>query len=809
MPSHPFSQRLQRYYLRYTAGFAVFVLFLSVLEHLGMPPRWIGYAFLLFTIILYAAIGIASRTSSVSEYYVAGRRVPALFNGMAVAADWMSAASFIGLAGMLYLYGYQALAYVMGWTGGYVLIALLLAPYLRKFGRYTIPDFLAARYGGNAVRLIGAFAAILASFVYVVAQIYGVGLITSRFVGLPFEIGVFLGLAGILVCSFLGGMRAVTWTQVAQYIILIAAYLAPVVLLSWQTTGMPLPQAVYGDILQRIQQQEKTVFSLPAEEEARARYRERAAEYAGKIARLPDSLTSERERLSTEIEALKQNPNVPMRDVLSLERQRRDLPDDPAAARKEWGRAMQTAQAQGAPPAHHDEAFPGADENQRGHERLNFLLLIFCLMVGTAALPHILARYYTTPTVREARYSVVWSLFFILLLYLTAPLYAAFAKYEIYSALVGTPITELPSWISAWNRLGLISIEDINKDGLLQLAELRINPDVIVLATPEIAMLPYVVSGLVAAGGLAAALSTADGLLLTITSALSHDVYYKMFRPHASTQWRLVISKSMLFVAAGLAAFAAAQKPATILYMIAWAFSIAGAAFFPALVMGIFWKRANRAGAIAGMITGLFITLYYLFRLNVDRISWLGISGIGMDPWLGVESVAAGAWGIPAGFLAIVVVSLLTAKPEVRTQHLVESIRYPILPMPTPESSAAAQSGPPDPTPEQRRYWSGNLRLIGMLLSLWFLVTFVAGFFARELNQYTFLGVPLGFYIGAQGALIVYLFIVWFYARRMDRLDHAHGVAEPDDEPEPKRGLLAWFRRKRNTRNTRNTKTMR
>jgi cation/acetate symporter len=241
---------LRRYYAYYTVGFFIFIGTLAVLERHGMPPRWIGYSFLFLTIFLYATIGVLARTASVSEYYVAGRRVPAVFNGMATGADWMSAASFMGLAGTLYLSGYQGLAYVMGWTGGYVLVALLLAPYLRRFGQYTIPDFLAARYGGNLARLVGVFATVLASFVYVVAQIYGVGLITSRFVGLQFEVGVFVGLAGILVCSFLGGMRAVTWTQVAQYAILIVAYLVPVTILSYQVTGIPVPQLTYGQVLQ-------------------------------------------------------------------------------------------------------------------------------------------------------------------------------------------------------------------------------------------------------------------------------------------------------------------------------------------------------------------------------------------------------------------------------------------------------------------------------------------------------------------------------------------------------------------------------
>ena len=577
--------KLQRYYLYYTGGFLSFVGMLAVLEKNGMSPRWIGYSFLFFTISMYAIIGIVSRTADVSEYYVAGRRVPAFFNGMATGADWMSAASFIGLAGTLYLSGFQGLAYVIGWTGGFVLVALLLAPYLRRFGQYTVPDFLGARYGGNAIRLVAVGAAILASFVYVVAQIYGVGVITSRFVSLQFEIGVFVGLAGILVCSFLGGMRAVTWTQVAQYLILIVAYITPVAILSYNVTGNPVPQLVYGQVLQQVTQLENRLFETPAEIQVRQLYRERADLYAQKIMQLPYSLSFEREQLKAS--------DAQMKDIVVLERQRRDLPHDPDQARARWENAMFSAVDRSKPPIHHGEAFPGETPEERDVLRINFLALIFCLTIGTAALPHVLTRYYTTPTVRQARESVFWSLLFILLLYITAPAYAVFAKYEVLSHLAEIPITKLPGWVAAWSKIGLVSIEDINGDGILQLAELSLNPDVIVLATPEIAGMPYVVSGLVAAGGLAAALSTADGLLLTITSALSHDVYYRIIRPDASTQFRLVISKSMLLVVAVLAATVAAQKPGTILSMVAWAFSIAGSAFFPALVLGIFWERAQ------------------------------------------------------------------------------------------------------------------------------------------------------------------------------------------------------------------------
>ncbi|WP_454828205.1 sodium:solute symporter family protein [Pseudoxanthomonas wuyuanensis] len=567
-----FISNLPKIYTMYTGGFIAFVIFLAIAEQMGMPNKIIGYIFMAATIGLYAMIGIMSRTAQVDEYYVAGRKVPAVFNGMAVGADWMSAASFIGMAGTLYVQGYDGLAYVMGWTGGYVLVALFLAPFLRKFGQYTIPDFLGARYGGNAARTVGIIAAITASFVYVVAQVTGAGIIVSRFLEVPFYFGVFFGLAGILVCSMLGGMRAVTWTQVAQYIILIIAYLTPIVWLSLKVTGNPIPQIAYGEVLQNIA-------------------------------------------------VLEQQLGV---------------------------------------TAPHSAPFNVTD-------RTNFLALTFCLMVGTAALPHILMRFFTTPSVKEARASVGWSLFFIFLLYFSAPAYAAFAKYEVYSNVVGQAIADLPSWVASWTQVGLVAVNDANGDGILQLAELTLKADAIVLATPEIAGLPYVIAGLVAAGGLAAALSTADGLLLTISNALSHDVYYKMVNPNASTTKRLTIARILLVFVAFCAALVAAQKPEGILALVAWAFSIAGAAFFPALVLGIFWKRANKAGAVSGMIVGFALTMFYL----------VGVQFMGMEKWFNINTVSAGIFGIPAGFLVIWIVSLLTKAPAQEVQDMVEDIRYP------------------------------------------------------------------------------------------------------------------------------------
>ena len=668
-----FARQLRHYYGIYTLGFALFVVLLAIGESLGLSQQLIGHVFLFVTIAIYATIGVLSRTSDVTEYYVAGRRVPALFNGMATAADWMSAASFIGLAGTLYFSGFEGLAFVTGWTGGFVLVALLLAPYLRKFGQYTIPDFLGARYQGNVARLVGLAAAVLASFVYLVAQIYGVGLVTSRFVSVEFEIGLFIGLAGILVCSFLGGMRAVTWTQVAQYVILIIAYLVPVVILSYKLTGIPIPQAVYGTVLQQISAREDELLEAPTERAVRDLYSARARDYADKIAALPASLEDERRRMIDELNRMRLD-SARARDIALTERALRDLPRTPAEAREAWQRARAEALERARPPPRHAEAHPGATASESATARNNFLALMFVLMVGTAALPHILMRYYTTPGVMEARRSVLWSLFFIFLLYVTAPAYAVFAKWEVYNNLVGSNIAILPDWVASWGRVGLVRIEDLNGDGILQLAELRLNTDVIVLATPEIAGLPYVVSGLVAAGGLAAALSTADGLLLTISNALSHDLYYKVINPKASAHRRLVISKSQLLVVAVVAAWVASMRPDNILFMVGLAFSIGGSAFFPALVLGIFWKRANRPGAVAGMLAGLAVTVFYVVRTHPF------FGGAMANAWFEINPISAGVFGVPLGFATIVAVSLLTKPPPQEIQDLVDYVRYPDIP---------------------------------------------------------------------------------------------------------------------------------
>lgn len=678
-----FRRGLNKVYAWYTLGFILFVLAVAAMERMGLSRNGIGYLFLIATVLVYAGIGLMSRTNNAAEYYVAGRRVPAFYNGMATGADWMSAASFISMAGTLYLSGFGGLAFVMGWTGGYCLVAILLAPYLRKFGQFTIPDFLGARFDGDLPRVVGAIGVILCSFTYVVAQVYGIGLITTRLTGLAFEIGIFAGLAGILVCSFLGGMRAVTWTQIAQYIVLIIAYLLPAVWLSVKHTGFPVPQLVYGYTLEKVTATEERILNDPKEIEVRNMFAARSEEAAAKLRDVPAAMVADRVAAKKRLEDLRTS-NAAFRDIRAAENALGSLPKDVDSARAAYTAAQVSSLARAQPPVPHAEPFPGANEPVRDIARKNFLALVFCLMIGTASLPHILTRYYTTPTVREARESVGWSLFFIFLLYFTAPALAVMAKFEIYTMLVNSPFDRLPEWIARWGSVDktLVSVIDMNKDGILQLAELVIGGDVIVLATPEIGGMPYVVSGLVAAGGLAAALSTADGLLLTIANAMSHDLYYKILSPNASATNRVMVSKFLLLLAALGAAYVAAQKPADILFLVSAAFSLAAATFFPALTLGIFWKRANKWGASAGMVAGLATTLYYmcqtqpwLYSLTHSTVpSAVILQG---NYWFDIEPISAGLFGVPVAFLTTVLVSLTTPAPSKEAMQLVDYIRFP------------------------------------------------------------------------------------------------------------------------------------
>ena len=672
--------RLWRGYILYAFGFALLILVLALLEILGLARHWIGYVFLLVTVVLYAGIGIYCRTSDPIEYYVAGRSVPAVFNGMATAADWMSVASFIGVAGTLYLTGYNGLAYILGWTGGYVLVALLLAPYLRKFGRFTIPDFLGARFGGNLPRFVGVFCAVLCSFTYLVAQIYGVGIITTRMTGISFELGIFIALGGMLVCSFLGGMRAVTWTQVGQYIILLIAYLVPVIWLSVKQTGQPVPQVAASAVLQQVTERERELTFDPDERSVRLVWQMRADEMQARIDALPESLGEENKKLRLQLLRARAN-DASMVDVRGLERELSRYPTTVEAARTEWARARDDYAARASPPAPHAEPFARKSGESTEYVRNNFIAIVLCLMLGTAGLPHILTRSLTTPSVSAARQSVFWSLLFILLLYFMAPALAILVKYEIYTNLVGMTYADLPSWVHAWTAVdrSLIDLMDVNHDGVVQLSEIHIGADVVVLATPEIAGLPYVISGLVAAGALAAALSTADGLLLTLSNALSHDTIFRMVSPSMSAGRRVIVSKVLLLLVAFAAAWVATRTPADILFLVGAAFSFAASAFFPVLVMGIFWKRANKWGATLGMLAGLLTTFAYMIATQ----AWLRELVLGVprsaqiDLLWGIQPIAAGVFGAPVAFAVIVVVSLMTPRPDAATKELVEYLRLP------------------------------------------------------------------------------------------------------------------------------------
>ncbi len=679
-----YTSTLHRRFFVFVVGLLLFLGALGLAEYWGLPRAWVAGIFLSVTLVLYAVIGVFARTADANEYYVAGRRIPGFYNGMATAADWMSAASFISLAGGLYSQGFSGsgtqpggLAYVLGWTGGFCLVALLVAPYLRRMNLYTVPDFFRVRFGGHWPRRIAAWSAVLCSFTYVVAQLYGVGLITSRLTGVHFEIGILLALGGVLVCSFLGGMRAVTWTQVTQYVVIILAFLIPVSWLSYQQTGNPFAPIAFGQQLAKITQMEQAFGVSPDEQAVVAAYASRAEEFKRKLQNVEASLAEERDELRRQLRVLGDS-KAPDALVQSTRKALASLPKDAIEAKEIWTRGMvensERAQALGgmAPQTRAFAGDPnGTPESQAEfqHSRANFLALMFCLMIGTAGLPHLLTRFYTTPGVSQARSSVAWSLVFIALLYLSAPALAVLVKYEIMANIVGQPFEQLPSWMLQWSKdPNLLSFSDVNKDGVLQFAELKVGADLVMLASPDIGGLPYVVSVLVAAGGLAAALSTADGLLLTIGNALAHDVYFEGKSNKAEAMRRVMLSKFALLVVALMAAYAAAQRPAGILHLVSASFSLAGAAFVPAMVLGIFWKGMSRAGAVAGMLAGLGTTVLYMV-LNIPVLrQWFDFTGDHL--WFGIQPVSAGVFGVPVGFAVAIAVSLLTVSESSEERDL-------------------------------------------------------------------------------------------------------------------------------------------
>jgi cation/acetate symporter len=595
-----FVDNLGKVYALYTLGFLAFFILMAVLEQFGVGARAIGIMFLLFTLVIYAGIGWLSRTMQVDAYYVAGREVPAVYNGMATAADWMSGASFVALAGGIYFGGYPYLAFIIGWTGGYVLVNALMAPYLRKFGCYTVPDFIGTRYGGSFARFVAVVILVVASFTYVTAQIDATGTIASRALGISYGIGVWFGLIGILLCSMLGGMRGVTWTQVAQYIVLIIAYLVPVIWMSNAQGFGIIPHFGYGEATQRIFELEQEIGLQPAAEA---------------IAGLSVLTT----------------PHFA-----------------PTGGMQSW----------------------------------QFVTLALCMMAGTASLPHILMRYFTTPTVRAARKSVGWSLFFILLLYVTAPALATLSKLQLLdpslpTAIVGKAYEEVANlaWVQNWSSVGMLAVADQNGDGIVQLNEFFMRPDIVVLATPEMAGLPYVISGLVAAGGMAAAMSTADGLLLAIANALSHDLYYKIIDPKADTRLRLLVARILLVIIGVSAALIASMQLTGILGAVAWAFCFACSGFFFPLVLGVWWKRANTPGALAGMILGFASGSWYLYMVNDwDRAGEVYPL---MAPWFGLDNLRFGIVGMAVSLVAMVVVTLMTRAPSAEMQALVDETRDP------------------------------------------------------------------------------------------------------------------------------------
>lgn len=679
-PGH--NWRLHRHVLLFSAGFLAFLLLMYWAERAGLSRSWIGPIFLFFSVMAYAMVGIFARTTDPEDFYVAGRRIPPMYNGMATAADWMSAASFISLSGALYLQGFSGtaaqpggLAYVLGWTGGFCLVSLLIAPRLRALQLYTVPDFYALRFGGRWPRLLAAGGAVACSFLYVVAQIYGIGVIASRLTGVQFEIGILLGLGGVLLCSFLGGMRAITWTQVVQYVVLLVAFLIPVSWLAYQQLGTPLAPLAYGPQLPKIAELEQRLIDSPAEQEVQAVFRQRAREYAERLKDPAAALRREREKLTERIRMLRVQ-GVDFSLVMAARRELAALPQDADSARELWTRAMNDALERAKPLGglpRHGQAYAGdpngtpAERAEFQESRLNFLALMFCLMIGTASLPHLLTRFYTTPTVADARRSVAWSLFFIALMYLSAPALAVLVKYQVMSQLVGTSFDQLPNWIAQWARVdpALISVQDVNGDRILQFGELRLGADMIMLATPELGGLPYVVSGLVAAGGLAAALSTADGLLLTISNALVHDTVPPVDGKVRATENHVILSKFMLLAAAMLAATVAAFKPAEIMLLVTASFSIAAATFFPSMVLGLFWRGTTRRGAVAGMVLGAGLTVAYMLVAWPTLRSWSGLAPGGM--WWGIHPVSAGVFGVPVGFAAILAVSWWDGRRAAKT----------------------------------------------------------------------------------------------------------------------------------------------
>jgi cation/acetate symporter len=542
---------------------------------------------------LYIGIAIYSRAGSTKEFYTAGGGVSPLANGMATAADWMSAASFISMAGIIAFSGYDGSVYLMGWTGGYVLLALLLAPYLRKFGKFTVPDFVGDRYYSNTARVVAVFCALFISFTYVAGQMRGVGIVFSRYLEVDINTGVFIGMAIVFFYAVLGGMKGITYTQVAQYCVLIFAFMVPAIFISMQLTDNPFPQLGFGDTV------EDGTYLLD--------------KLDGILAEL------------------------------------------------------------------------GFNEYTSGKKSmLDVFAITLALMVGTAGLPHVIVRFFTVPRVKDARLSAGYALVFISILYTTAPAVAAFGMYNAIDSLVGQPVDQMPEWVTNWQKTNLIEIRDVNQDGLVQYTpypetnEMIIDKDIMVLASPEIANLPNWVVGLVAAGGMAAALSTAAGLLLVISTAVSRDLF-RTFVPSMTEKTELLIARFAAAVAVIIAGYFGINPPGFVAQVVAFAFGLAAASFFPVIIMGIFSTRMNKEGAIAGMLTGLIFTLGYIIYFNFGT-GLFGLSEQAVSPdnwWLGISPEGIGTVGMVLNVVVCYFVSKMTPAPPQHVQDIIQDIRIP------------------------------------------------------------------------------------------------------------------------------------
>jgi cation/acetate symporter len=554
------------------------------------------YIFVGLTFAMYLGIAYWSRVKTTAGFYVAGQGVPTVANGMATAADWMSAASFISMAGLVSFLGFDGSVYLMGWTGGYVLLALLLAPFLRKFGKFTVPDFVGDRYYSRTARVVAVICAIFISFVYVAGQMRGVGIVFSRFLEVSVNVGVIIGMIIVLFYAVLGGMKGVTYTQVAQYCVLIFAYLVPAIAIAMFLTGNPVPQMAISEVL-------------------------------------------------------------PLLDQISV-----------------------------------DFGLAGYSSPFTNMSMINVLFITIALMVGTAGLPHVIVRFYTVKSVSAARWSAGWALLFIALLYTTAPTVAIFAKYYMLTEMVGEPVEAVAAipWVANWIQTGLIRLPET---GILTAEQLLagVDRDIIVLALPEMAALaPYVV-GLVAAGGLAAALSTASGLLIVVSSSIAHDLYGHLINPEASDQKRLLVGRIAIAFGVLVAGYLGINPPGFVAEVVAFAFGLAAASFFPVIVLGIFWKRATKQGAIWGMITGLGFTATTIVLIRTPQI--LGAAEPVIPHFFGINAQGVGTIGMFINFAVMFVVSLLTPPPPEDVQEMVESIRYPRVMAPVTQDTRTTMQG--------------------------------------------------------------------------------------------------------------------